>query len=596
MKQTARKPPAQVSTGGLIGPVSLGVLFLSLSIQKLWSPDIWWELRTGKWILEHAALPTRDTLSFTVPDHEWIEMPWLFFVAADLLWRVGGPALLILGQTALLACTYFAIVWPVRRVAATTPGLIIVGLGIFSASARFHVRPEVVTFVSLSVFLAVLPEYARGRFPRLVWVLPALQVVWTNAHPASMLGPIVAWLFTAAEFLRRLLSREGRYWEGSGRMALVALVVTAACWLNPYGQRGAMFPLQVLGELQKTTITGRFIEEFQSPFEIQRWSFEMYTAAVLVVITALTFISRWGIGQLPLLLVWGAFVYLGATSVRNVALLALVSTWASLRNLAAIPTGRHERSAPRPLPRWIFASLALLTSWLIVTDRYAVGEGLPWRFGLGVIERRTPAEAVEFILKAGARPQVFHSMTDGSYLTWAGAGRFPVFVDGRLEVYGEAFLKKYVDLLLNGRQWEGFADADGINTAILETEHVGGFVGAVNSSRHWVLVHIDAEDLVYVRDIPEHAGLIQKYRIDPMQPWVAREAEPDEMPSGWRRAIGSVAEPWYEFGMARNFLLLGSVANASRFVDRGLARSPRHPGLLHLKDVIARVESRRMRM
>jgi hypothetical protein len=84
----------------------LGLLFLALAIQQIWSADIWWQLRTGQWIVEHRAVPTHDVLSYTARDHEWIEMRWLYCVLAYLGWQAGGPNLLILAQAAMLAATF----------------------------------------------------------------------------------------------------------------------------------------------------------------------------------------------------------------------------------------------------------------------------------------------------------------------------------------------------------------------------------------------------------------------------------------------------------------------------------------------------------
>src|SRR5206468_3488669 len=108
---------------------------------------------------------------------------------------------------------------------------------------------------------------------------------------------------------------------------------------------------------------------------------------------------------------------------------------------------------------------------------------------LGVLEWQTPAAAANFVFESGALPQVFHSMTDGSYLVWAAADHFPVYVDGRLEVYGEDFFKQFFRFTVRGRDWDAFADSLGINTAILQTEFFEWFVAAVASSPQWVLVH-----------------------------------------------------------------------------------------------------------
>ena len=43
-----------------------------------------------------------------------------------------------------------------------------------------YVRPETLTLLYLSIFLAVILRW--DRFPRLSWVLPFVQVAWVNSH------------------------------------------------------------------------------------------------------------------------------------------------------------------------------------------------------------------------------------------------------------------------------------------------------------------------------------------------------------------------------------------------------------------------------
>ena len=138
----------------------------------------------------------------------------------------------------------------------------------------------------------------------------------------------------------------------------------------------------------------------------------------------------------------------------------------------------------------------------------------------------------------------------------------------------------------------GTMDATDINTAILERQYFGTLVRAVAASPRWALVYIDARDLVFVRNVPAHAALIQRYRIDPRLPYAPRGPEPEETPGGWRRFIGSVEQPWYSYAMARNFLALGSAANAERFLVRGLERFPGHPGMTRL---LGQIQSRTAR-
>src|SRR5439155_13441483 len=297
--------------------------------------------------------------------------------------------------------------------------------------------------------------------------------------------------------------------------------------------------------------------------------------------------------------------YLAGVSLRNVAPCAIVSVWAALRNLEDLSAGAARRdSAPgrerseRSLGGGLlshgsglsFAASAaiglflLAACWYVASDHFYVRMGAPRRFGLGIVEWNTPARAVEFLLQARPKPQVFSSLADGSYMTWWAKDRYPVFTDGRLEVYGEEFYKRYQ--AIQGKDWPRFADQNGINVAVIERQYFGWETVGIADSPGWVLVHVDPRELVFVRDVPEHEEIIRRYRIDPKAPWTPRGPEPDERPTGWRVAFGSVEEPWYCLAMARNFLALGSADNAARFLRLGLERFPGHPAMTKLLEQI----------
>ena len=587
----------------------LGLFFLALSIQEIWIADLWWQLRTGQWVAQHHAVPTVDTLSYTAAGHEWIELRWLYCLAAWLLWSAGGPALLIVVEAVLLAAAFGVLVWRQRRTALSLPGLLILTLGIWGASGRFVVRPELVSYLLVPVFLVVLDAMRLGRPKAPAWLLPTLQVLWTNAHTLFIFGPVLAWAFSGGALLDTLLvARRGSGAQGHGwrrpervwrRLAAVAALTTAACWINPYLHRGANFPFLLFKEIRAGSILSTTVTEFRSPFGIDLWSWDLKAAAALAALSAATFVLCWKRTDPVRLALWAAFLYLAAVAVRNVALFAIAATWISLRNLEdavgggradeagdlAVAAARVDGKPDQRASQWprllasTYSGLALVLAagaWYVVTGRYDVEYGCDPRFGLGVIECDTPALATSFILSSAASPQLFHAMSDGSYLTWAAQGRFPVFVDGRLEVYGEAFIEEYLNVAR--RDWDQLAERWKINTVLAHREHLGPLIKKLIASPRWVLVHLDPRDVVFVRDIPEHASLIAKYRIDPKAPWVPRAPEPDERPSGWRRWIGSVPRPWYSFGMAETFLALGGDANAARYLERALpllAHDPR---------------------
>jgi len=40
---------------------AVALLFAALTVQKIWNLDLWWQMRTGRWILEHRSVPDRGS-------------------------------------------------------------------------------------------------------------------------------------------------------------------------------------------------------------------------------------------------------------------------------------------------------------------------------------------------------------------------------------------------------------------------------------------------------------------------------------------------------------------------------------------------------
>src|SRR4249920_415741 len=84
-------------------PLLVVALAGAFALRRLDNTDTWWHLAAGRWIVEHRAVPATDPLSWTVPDHVWVNVQWLFDVVIYALHQLGGPSLLVLASAAAYA-------------------------------------------------------------------------------------------------------------------------------------------------------------------------------------------------------------------------------------------------------------------------------------------------------------------------------------------------------------------------------------------------------------------------------------------------------------------------------------------------------------
>src|SRR5882724_11739454 len=81
------------SSWALSWPLAAGlVLFVWLTTAKslLADPDSHWHITVGNWILQHGAVPTVDSYSYTFTGQPWIAKEWGSQVLMALAYNAGG--------------------------------------------------------------------------------------------------------------------------------------------------------------------------------------------------------------------------------------------------------------------------------------------------------------------------------------------------------------------------------------------------------------------------------------------------------------------------------------------------------------------------
>jgi hypothetical protein len=488
-------------------PVALfGFALAAAVLQPIRSYDLWWQLATGKWILEMGSVPREDPFSFTRPGAPWVDHEWLFQVGAYLLHSAGGWRAL-LGMDLLLTAGVFGILGIRMRRERVGAGWTLLVLLLSLAGARFRLdpRPELAGLLLTAALLALLQasrEEGRGRLAALA---PLLFAVWANLHPSVLLGAAVTGLWLAAELAGARV--RGAPLPGGGLR--FGLLVASPLFLlaNPYGHRLLAVPFH----LRSIVSSGHAPNlEWAAPgfrdFPL------LYLAFGLAVAVAAAGWRR--LDPAPacaaVLCAVLAFLHLRNIGFFFVALpIALAGPIASLAGQVRIPERAVAMTA---------AAASLLVGILFVGSNRVEGRD-------GYLARVAPEKAVRFLEENRIGERLFNDVKFGGYLIWR---RFParrVFIDGRNEVY-DPLLREIFAALGTWEEWEAFLSRHRIDAALLrrhqmqpvryppETPGAPGrtdlrpFSSAYFQASRWALVYWDDAALVYVRrDDPAGAAL-----------------------------------------------------------------------------------------
>ncbi|HYO77102.1 MAG TPA: hypothetical protein VE010_11620, partial [Thermoanaerobaculia bacterium] len=157
-------------------PIALALLFAAAAVGPIRNYDFFWHLATGRWIVEHAALPQVDPFAVASEKHDWINGEWLFEVAAYALHELVGLSGMSIVR-ALLAAAIFTLVFFLsgRNLLATS-------VAFAGAMQTFDLRPSSVAMLFVVIAIAGgAPRFAQARLPLLHFVN---SVLWINVHPS----------------------------------------------------------------------------------------------------------------------------------------------------------------------------------------------------------------------------------------------------------------------------------------------------------------------------------------------------------------------------------------------------------------------------
>lgn len=399
---------------------------LATAQNILTDQDPFWHVAAGNWIIAHRAVPHRDVFSFSMAGAPWIAHEWLSEVVLAAVYDLAGWGGLVVLAALVFAATLAVLLALLLRY--LPPSLSLLGvIGAFGlAIGHLHVRPHIFGLLLLVIWLgALVAARQEERAPSPVYAL--LMLLWANLHGGFILGLGLAALF-AGEALFEANDRASFRRAARGWGLFLALSVVAAL-ITPNGVAGLLFPLRVMQmPFAMATINEWKSPDFQYPQPLEAW-------LLLAILGALIAGLRLPVTRITmfLLLLHEALAHRRFGEIFGLAapLLFAPALGLQLRDTAFAALDRRldaHSGASRPLG-WTIAAVAVFAA-TAVTPRAGLGnEDHPF----------APRAAVQFAVAHQLTGPVFNDYEFGGYLIFSGIAPF---IDGRADLYGDAFLKR----------------------------------------------------------------------------------------------------------------------------------------------------------
>lgn len=412
----------------------LGVLWLQDGTAVLGDPDTYWHIAAGRWITEHAAVPQGDPFSHSMPGAPWTAHEWLSEVLISTIFQwAGWPGLIAMTALSLAA----TLAWLCRFLLARLEpvhALILTVLALGMLKVHMVARPHVLVWPLVALWVGMLVDASEKRTAP-PWGLLPIMTLWANLHGSFIFGLALG----GALGLDAVLARpaEERKAAALGWAGFIGLSILAAT-LTPAGWHGLWFPFQLTNLTVATSMIGEWLSpNFHQPQFLELW---------LLTLLGVACLGRVRLSGIRLLLLL-VLVHLALKHHRHATMLGLVAPFLMAAPLACILSQNKQGKQAETLDR-IFTALAaparhgaLLGGLLLASIGLVLALAYP-RHEPPV--NTSPAAALAAARKAGAEGPVLNDYNFGGYLIHQGV---LVFIDGRADMYGDSFLKRYLDAI-----------------------------------------------------------------------------------------------------------------------------------------------------
>ena len=473
--------------GRFLTPETLFFVAVWLTIQGQFrerafsDPGTLWHTVVGETILRDGFMTT-DPFTYTHPGGTWIPQQWGGEVAMALLHHAGGFDTLLLGFAAGIAALFTWLFARLRRAGLHWSLAAVLTCGaLFVASFHFYIRPHLATIAFLALTTAILVDFDRGKVSlgRLALLIP-LFIVWTNVHGGVLGGDMTFGIAAAGWAGSYLVGRAGPVTSVRGGFGVLGVLISSA--LTPFDNPFGMEMINTWRRIVGSKFMAEVVNEHK-PLNLDQPADQMLAVFAILYLTLFA-------GVLPKLrrefrvtwlvpLVW---MLLTVKSIRQgplfvvTACVVLADFWPHTRwhdllkkygDSLAYGTATPLRPAAFALPTLLVSlALGLQVAGVAVP---VVGRG--WAtLSLDFVPRDITAAIDEELDAAPGSPRVFNDCNLGGYMIYYHR-KHQIFMDDRFELYGDAWLRDYVEMALTQpERVEAYCDRYACTHALIGVE------------------------------------------------------------------------------------------------------------------------------
>lgn len=468
--------------------IILALGLFAMAARNVTDPDVWWHLRTGELISQTHSFVRTDQYSFTQHGQGWVNHEWLSDVLLYGLYRAAGWVGLIVVFAAITSVTLMLAFF--RSPGKPFVAALALVIGAYASAPGWGVRPHTISLLLASIFLLVLERSEENQ--KLLWWLIPLTLLWVNLHAEYALGIALLGIFLVGEIAEAVLGIRPRSTVRLRSLGMTLVACLAVVPLNPNGARMYAYPLETL----RSPAMQQYIAEWGSPnfHEGKYLPFALMLLGILFLLSVSA--ARVRPRDLLLLLV----VTAGALrSVRHISVFVLVGLpiasglaqnwWHELvQRPHRIQSITRARMAVNATVMVVFLIFSIVRVHTVVAHQ---GQSEAENF---------PAGAVSFLSSHHLPGPIFNHYNFGGYFIWKLHPSYPVYIDGRADLYGDQFLHDFAKTYyVTDDNWQEPFRQWNIKTVVLPPD--APLVAALRLTHDWSEAYSDSEAVILTRGL-----------------------------------------------------------------------------------------------
>lgn len=464
--------------------------------------DLGMHLKLGEIIWQTHSVAKINQVSYTNTNFPFINHHWLFEVVAYLgSISIGIEAMLYLKTAIILSTVLILLILSGKSKSALFFSVSYIILHLLRA--RTDLRPEILSFLFTVISLYLLELFDKKN-SKLIYLLPIIQLIWTNTHIYFPVG-----IFLELIFLGDLLYRKYLYKQQVNTklktLSFITIISIISTFINPNFITGALYPFTVFNNYGVTITENQTIFTLQNIHFVDPDFLFFYLAAFLVLGSIYTSFWRTKFSFKNIFLPLLGFS-LAIQSIRGFPYLVLISLPYILVNFNYKTETVWSKTA-----NILFAVLLIGESiWYLNGDYYGLTYE-PYTPSLTMIQDEKPA--TDFLLAHHLPQPIFNNFDTGSYLVYRTYPEYKVFIDERPEAFPASFFSDTYDPMQeNYKNFKIAANKYGFKTIFFtisdQNPRATNFLNDITKDPEWKTVFLDQYMIILIKsNLLKESGL-----------------------------------------------------------------------------------------